>query len=253
MILYFSATGNSKFVAQTIASQCADVALSVTEVGNKITLKEGEQLGIVTPTYYWVLPSFVEDFLRRLIIENYQNNYVFCISTYGSTCGQTDYYVKRQLAKKGVKLNASFAVKTVDNWTVGYSVKDEQQIQQTLQSEWQQIQQIIPPVVAKQSLFNKKDKKSLFMCQNAKYFYNKARKTSHLHLQDNCIGCGLCAQNCPVGAIKVQNGKATWVVDKCTMCFACLHRCPQNAINYDNKTQNNGQYLHPQNTDYMQK
>ena len=68
----------------------------------------------------------------------------------------------------------------------------------------------------------------------------------HYHVnEDVCIGCGLCAKNCPEQAIRIQAGKPVWVKEKCAACLGCLHRCPKFAIQYGEKTKHHGQYLHP--------
>jgi Fe-S-cluster-containing hydrogenase component 2 len=81
----------------------------------------------------------------------------------------------------------------------------------------------------------------------AQPLYNaNVRKTSNLHVEESCIGCGLCAKKCPVQAIEMQNKKPVWVKDKCVMCLGCLHRCPKFAIQYGNgKTKEHGQYTNP--------
>ena len=43
------------------------------------------------------------------------------------------------------------------------------------------------------------------------------------------MGCGLCAKNCPMGNLKVENGKVV-SLDKCTMCYRCISSCPKQAI-----------------------
>ncbi len=241
MIIYFSATGNNEYIAKVIASKTNDLAVSITEV-KEINLKKDESLGIITPTYFWGLPSIVEDFLCNVLINTNGDNYIYCVATYGTTSGQVDYFIKKHLKMKNIKLNASYSIKTVDNWTVEFSVNDKEYITKTLLKEEEQIVEILNKIENKSCEFISNDKKSVFMCKMARIFYDKARKTSHLNVNDRCINCGLCEKDCPTKAIKIFDGKPLWVKERCTMCFRCLHRCPKFAINYDNKTQKNGQY-----------
>jgi NADH-quinone oxidoreductase subunit F len=53
----------------------------------------------------------------------------------------------------------------------------------------------------------------------------------HYRVLDNCTGCTLCAQVCPVAAIQAQPYQIHRIADDlCTRCDLCVPACPENAI-----------------------
>ncbi len=63
-------------------------------------------------------------------------------------------------------------------------------------------------------------------------------RAGKLHMHSNisptinksrCIGCGICAENCDVNAISINNGKAE-INNKCIGCAMCIAVCPQKAV-----------------------
>ena len=45
-----------------------------------------------------------------------------------------------------------------------------------------------------------------------------------------CAACGACRQNCPPGAIRLENHRAVIDDDKCIRCYCCQEICPHAAI-----------------------
>ena len=48
--------------------------------------------------------------------------------------------------------------------------------------------------------------------------------------KDLCLGCGLCADSCPRGAISLLSGQAEIDQKRCNSCRVCLEACPRGAI-----------------------
>ncbi len=53
-------------------------------------------------------------------------------------------------------------------------------------------------------------------------------------ISSDCVSCGSCEPQCPVGAI--SRGDSQYVIDpeKCVDCGACVSVCPVNAISQAN-------------------
>lgn len=47
--------------------------------------------------------------------------------------------------------------------------------------------------------------------------------------KEKCLGCTTCLRNCPTGAIRVREGKATIIESKCIDCGECIRICPHQA------------------------
>ena len=66
MIVYFSGTGNCKYVAERISAALNNTAVSIEKQMPDITVTPDEIFGIVTPTYWWELPPIMREWLNRL-------------------------------------------------------------------------------------------------------------------------------------------------------------------------------------------
>ena len=89
MILYFSATGNNKYVAQRIAAVTDDYVLPLKYPVRKkkysLQIADGENFGVVMPTYWEGLPSIILDYLQEAEFQfQGDNHYCYFVATYGS-------------------------------------------------------------------------------------------------------------------------------------------------------------------------
>ena len=128
MILYFSGTGNCKYVAEQIAAAVGDTAVSFEDSGGKIALEMGEIFGIVFPTHFWEIPAIMREFLEKASITAERENYAFAIATYGTTPGCSGMDAKKLLKKKGIDLSAAFSLKMPDNWTPMFDLSDAEKV-----------------------------------------------------------------------------------------------------------------------------
>lgn len=248
MILFFSATGNSEYVAKRIAAETGDIAVSITDCYKKQIFSFDEKcktLGIVSPTYSWGLPVIVTEFLQRLDL-SHKPDYIFFVATYGTTPGQTGRFADNILAPKGLPLSAKFSVKMPDTWTPIFDLSNKEKVRRINDNAKLEIDSIIKQI-ENFAIGDFMKNKLPYLLAKIGYNieYDSMRKTKHFSVGATCVGCGLCSKNCPVQAIEMQHQKPVWVKEKCVMCLGCLHRCPKFAIQYGKNTGKHGQYTNP--------
>ena len=72
-------------------------------------------------------------------------------------------------------------------------------------------------------------------------FYRFQVSARGFRVTDACTGCGLCQRLCPLRNIRLEQGRPVWG-ERCTHCMACICACPAQAIEYKNHSQGKPRY-----------
>lgn len=243
MILYFSATGNCKYVAARLASAFGQKTVSIVDcIQDGVYDFTDDTIGIVVPTYFWGLPSIVKEFLEKADLHT---DYLYFISTYGTTPGASDAMASKAI--QGKTIDAFYSVRMPDTWTPIFDLSTPEKVAAFSKTTETEIDKVIRKIGERHTNRHMTPHVPAFLAEwFAQPIYNSnKRRTVHFRVEESCIGCGLCARKCPVQAIVMRERKPVWVKEKCALCLGCLHRCPKFAIQYGNRTQHHGQYTNP--------
>lgn len=251
MIFYFSATGNSRYVAERIAASTDDHVVFLRDAirsrSYQYDVSREKRIGFVVPTYYYGLPTILRFFLEKLRLTGYADQYVYLVLTCGSTTGDAAGQMGKLLREKGITLSAQFGVPMVDNYVPLSKLDDQEKIEQKLDAAEEYIDEARRAIRAcGVGDYNRCQGPAPAAATAAAYpLYAHGRSTKPFVVTDACIGCGLCQEICPCGAIALTEGKPQWTKPQCVRCLGCLHRCPATAIHWKKPTEDRGRYYNP--------
>ncbi|MBC2582629.1 EFR1 family ferrodoxin [Clostridium sp. DJ247] len=252
MIFYFSGTGNSLQVAKNIAEhndeKLISIASKMNSKGGKFdyTLKDNEIIGFVYPVYAWAPPKMVLDFINKLKLNNYKDNYIFSVATCGGNIGNTMKVMSIALKKNNLDLDSGFSISMPSNYIIMGDVDSKEEEHRKLLAAEETLKNINYVV--------KERKKKVFQVVKGHMpgiltgiinpLFNKgAMNTKKFYANDNCTGCGICQSVCNCNNIKIEE-KPKWG-KICSLCLACIHFCPVRAVQYGKETERKGRYKNP--------
>lgn len=103
MVLYYSGTGNSKFIAKCIASALETDCLNLNErikAEDTLSVQTEENVILVTPTYAWRIPHIVSDWLEKVDLVSAKR--IWFVMDCGSEIGNAAKYNQELAAQKAL-------------------------------------------------------------------------------------------------------------------------------------------------------
>lgn len=240
MIFYFTGTGNSQMVTETIAECNGDTVVSISAA-----MKAGEyhyqigfddSIGFVMPTYYYGIPIQIPEFIEKLSFSNKPRYVWTCLTCDGLTAGAGGMLAQSLRAKDWAP-NARFSCPVVNNAVVMGGQMPVRNVDMLLDRAQKRAANIAQYVRERRTggFDDCAGMGADFITMQNYGYYKNGRKTKHFNVTDSCIGCGKCADQCPSSAIQMQEGKPVWVNDRCYYCLRCINNCSEKAITFDHQ------------------
>lgn len=238
MILCYSGTGNSRYVAKRIAAALGDELLSMNDrikAGDTSPVEGNERLIIVTPTYAWRIPRIVRDWLTKTEFPGAKR--VWFVMTCGSEIGNAAKYNRALCREKQLTYMGTAQIIMPENYIAMFDAPQADEARQIVARAEPDIDRAATAIAANQAFPLPRDNLyDRFMSGPVNpIFYSFCVKAKPFTASDACIGCGKCAALCPTNNINIQNGKPVWGGD-CTHCMACICYCPAEAVEYGKKS-----------------
>ena len=238
MILYFSGTGNSKYVAQRIADALGDALVNLNDSiksGDTSPVETGEQLIVVTPTYAWRIPRVVCDWLLKTELRRARQ--AWFVMTCGGEIGNAGKYNRELCAEKAISCMGSAQIVMPENYIAMFGAPQADEARKIVAKAEPSIDRAIAAIRAGECFApTRNNLYDRFMSGPVNpIFYKFFVKADAFTVSDACIGCGQCAKRCPMNNVTLKDGKPIWG-KACTHCMACICYCPVSAIEYGKKS-----------------
>lgn len=233
--IYMSGTGNTKHCIEKLLSLLDPSAqiIPIESAHSAAALKNHDEIFLAYPTQFSNMPFMVRDFIHRNR-EVWGRKKVFCMTTMGAFSGDGTGCCARVLKKYGAQILGGLQIHmpdaVCDSKLLKKSLKENQQI---IRNADLKIEKAADEILRlkqypREGLSFMNHLAGLF--GQRLWFYNKTTGYSNkLKIHDSCIGCGLCANNCPMNNLSIQNGIAV-SAGNCAMCYRCISSCPKQAI-----------------------
>lgn len=246
MILYFSATGNSEYVAKNIAHLYNDEVINLADYLRKkevLDITSEKPYLVITPIYISTIPPIVVELLEKSKLNGNKNIY-FIMTCAGSGVSGAAATLAPLAKKMGMIYRGVEHLSMPQDYLMFFTVGSKEENETKMNLAIEKIPAIADKIrnnedfdMTKVGAMHKMSVKPVTWLFDV--FFIKPKK---FFTTDECIGCGLCEKVCPLNNIKLVDKKPNWG-KSCIHCTACINRCPKQAIEYGKKTQGKNRYV----------
>ncbi len=235
MVFYFTATGNSLYVAKQF-SKCP---ISIAQEMKKDELcYEAESIGIVIPDFGGELPKIVRRFLQRA---TFQTEYLYLVVTYGkndSVVSEWAYYYGKS---QHIHFDYINTILVVDNYLPSFDMNEEVKLDKKIE---QQLVKIKTDITSKKKYVKHPSQQQRDLYEMVSRSNERVLDGSEIVINsEKCIGCGMCTLVCPIGNFFLKDGEAQRYDNHCEYCLACVHHCSNKAITTKVDKNPNARYI----------
>lgn len=244
MVLYFSGTGNTRYVAEVIGELLHNEVKDMREyikTGVKTKFYSKAPYIICAPIYAWRFPPLVEGFLERS--DFWGSDKVYFVATCESQTGDAAKYLKKICEKKGMTFMGFAGVPMPENYIIMYKPPKEDECRHIYRMADSEIVSIVNTISRGEVLKDHLDMKLLKPLTKLvnPWFFGACVSSRKFRATDKCVGCGKCVEACPYGSISLVDGRPVWG-EKCMHCMSCINGCPTEAIEYGRRTVGRDRY-----------
>lgn len=245
MILYFTGTNNSRYIAEKISKALNESIICINDKikeNDTSTILVKDRIIFVLPTYAWRIPKVVEDWIRKT--EFLGSRKAWFIMNCGEDIGNAAKYNKGLCDDTLFTYMGTAKVVMPENYIAMFDVPDKEESAGIINKADLVIDKIINDLLDRKPFM---DEKATFLDKMKSgpvnpLFYKLFVKASLFKTDDKCISCGKCVKCCPLNNISIKEGKPVWGKN-CTHCMACICNCPAEAIEYGKKSIGKRRYL----------
>lgn len=227
LVFYFTATGNSLYVARELAGNGGEV-LSIPQLMDQAQWEfEADEIGFVFPDFAAVAPLMVREFVSK---SRFKASYLFSVITYGNFAANVAEWWDGFCKTHGLTNHYVNTLLMVDNYLPVFDMNEQIKIDKKIPENLATIVADVSNRRQYVARFDRMDERMqgfLTRLQN-EHFPMEAERLLKLDA-DACIACNTCDAVCPHGNFRLTDTVVAFS-GACEYCLACVHACPQKAL-----------------------